>query len=65
MGIVGSEAASSAQLKGAKTIVAGIGGSKMGIDGFKDSEIVTGGSEDSVCVDMIAEEDKGMIGEFV
>ena len=65
MGIVESEAASSTQLKGAEKIVlvAGVGDSKMGIGG--SSEKVTVGDRGSVCVDMDAEEDGGIIGEFV
>ena len=65
MGIVESEAASSAQLKGAEEIVlvAGVGDSEMGIRG--SSEKVTVGDRGSVCVDMDAEEDGGIIGEFV
>jgi hypothetical protein len=67
VGIVGSIAASSAQLKGAEEIVlvAGIGGSEMGIGKGIDSENVTVGSEDSVCMDIDAEDDEGMIRGFV
>lgn len=66
MGIVEIEAASSAQLKGAKEIVAGIRGSEMGMG--DDSENVTVGSSGgsvTVCVDIDATEDGGMIGGFV
>jgi hypothetical protein len=62
-GIVGSEKGSSAQLKGVETTVVGIRGSEMGTG--DDSEGVIVGSECSVCVDMVAEEDGGMIREFV
>ena len=65
VGIFESKAASSAQLKGAEEIVlvAGVGDSEMGIRG--SSEKVTVGDRGSVCVDMDAEEDGGIIGEFV
>ena len=62
MGIVGSEIASSAQLKGVETIVAGIEDSEMGTD---DSESFSDSNLGSVCVDIDAEEDGGSIGEFV
>jgi hypothetical protein len=63
VGIVGSEIASSAQLKGEEELVAGIGGSKIGIGigigmGI-DSEIV--GIGGSVCMDMDADEGRGII----
>ena len=62
MGIVGSEIASSAQLKGAKEIVTGIWGSE--IEMGDDSEKVTVGNGDSVCVDIDADEDRGIRGGF-
>ena len=70
MGIVEIEAASSAQLKGVERIEAGIGGSEIGIGmgvgigigGLKDLEIIGNGG--SVCVDIDAVEDGGIIGEF-
>jgi len=70
MGIVESETASFAQLKGVKEIVAGIGGLEIGIrrgigesGDMKDSETI--GNSGSVCMDIDAEEDRGIIGEFV
>ena len=63
MGIFESEIASSAQLKGAEIVVAGFGESKMEMD--NDSERVVVGIRDSVCVDMVAEENGGMIWECV
>jgi hypothetical protein len=72
MGIFESKAASSAQLKGAKTVVAGIGGLEIeigigigfiGIGGSKGLEAV--GIGGSVCVDMVAEVDEEIIGGFV
>ena len=65
MGIVESEKGSSAQLKGAEVIVAGIRGSKMETGDSKDSEMVTIGNRGLVWVDMVAEEDWGMIGGVV
>jgi hypothetical protein len=59
MGIVEIEAASSAQLKGAEGIVAGIGDSEIGIGEGIDSETV--GIGGSVCVDIVAVEYVGMI----
>jgi hypothetical protein len=62
VGIIGSEIASSAQLKVEEEIVPGIGGSEIEI-GMKtgvDSEMVG-----SVCVDIDAEKDRGMIRELV
>jgi hypothetical protein len=56
-------AASSAQLKVAETVVAGIRSSEMGMD--DDSEKVTVGNGGSVWVDIDAEEDEGMIRGFV
>ena len=61
-GIIGSEIVSSAQLKGAETMVAGIRGSTIGID--DSSEGVLSGNGGSVCVDMVTE-DGGMSVEFV
>ena len=63
VGIVGSEIASSAQLKDVEEMVEGISGSEMGMG--DDSEKVTVGSRGSVCVDIDAEEDGRIIGEFV
>ena len=65
MGIVEIDAASSAQLKRAEEIVlvAGVEDPEMKIGG--DSEVITVGKRGSVCVDMDAEEDGGIIGEFV
>jgi len=73
MGRVEIEAASSAQLKGAKIVVAGIGGSEIGIGigtgigigigDLKDLEMIGNGG--SICLGMVAAEDGGMIGEFV
>ena len=65
MGIVEIDAASSAQLKRAEEIVlvAGVEDPEMEIGG--DSEMITVGKRGSVCVDMDAEEDGGIIGEFV
>jgi hypothetical protein len=63
VGIAESEMASSAQLKDVETMVAGMGGFKTGRgDG---SEGITVGNGGSVCVDIDAEEDGGMIGENV
>ena len=62
MGIVGSETASSAQLKKAEKIVVGIGDSGMGTG--DDSGKVTVGSEGSVCVDIDADEDREIRGGF-
>ena len=63
MGIVGSETASSTQLKSVETIVAGIEDSEMGTG--DDSESFSDSNMGSVCVDIDAEEDGGSIGEFV
>jgi hypothetical protein len=63
VGIVGSMVASSAQLKVAETVVAGIGISETGMG--NDSENVTVDNGGSVWVDIDAEEDEGMIREFV
>jgi hypothetical protein len=65
MGIVEIETASSAQLKGVEDIVASIRDSEIGkgIGDLKDLETV--GIDDSVCVDMVAEVDWGMIGMSV
>ena len=62
MGIVEIDAASSAQLKRAKEIVlvAGVEDPEMEIGG--DSEMITVGKRGSV---LDAEEDGGIIGEFV
>jgi hypothetical protein len=62
VGIVGSEAASSAQLKGAKTVVAGIGVSEIGVGTGIDSEMV--GIGGSICVDMVADMDWGVNGGY-
>ena len=59
--MVEMKADSSAQLKGTERVVAGIGGSGVGIE--TDSEMVGVGG--SVCVDIVAVEDEGMIGGFV
>ena len=61
MGIVGIEAASSAQLKGVEEIVAGIRGSGIGIGKGIESEMVGG----SVCVDTVTEVDWGVKGGFI
>jgi hypothetical protein len=63
MGIVVSETVSSAQLKGAKTVVGDIRDSKVETD--NDLEGVRVGDKGSVCVDIVAEEDWEMIGGFV
>jgi hypothetical protein len=65
MGIFEIETASSAQLKGVEDIVASIRDSEIGkgIGDLKDLETV--GIDDSVCVDMVAEVDWGMIGMSV
>ena len=63
MGIVEIETASSAQLKGIETMVAGIRESEMGID--DNSEGIMVGNGGSVCVDIVTEEDGGIIGGFV
>jgi hypothetical protein len=67
MGIVEIETALSAQLKGVEEIVASIGDSEIGkgigIEDLKNLETV--GIDDSVCVDMVAEVDWGMIGMSV
>ena len=65
MGIIEIAAVSSAQLKGAKTVVSGIGDSEIraGIgNGMGDSGVLeTVGIGDSVCVDMVTVENEGMI----
>ena len=61
MGIFESEIASSAQLKGAEIVVAGFGGSKIETDNDPERVVVGIRDSDSVCVDMVAEEDGGMI----
>jgi hypothetical protein len=58
-GIVGGEKVLSAQLKGSETVVAGIEGSKRGT--VNELERGMAGDEVSVCVDMDAVEDGGMI----
>ena len=58
MGIVASEMASSDQLKGVETIVAGVVDSKMEARDSEDSEMV--GNNGSVCVDIDAAEVGGM-----
>jgi hypothetical protein len=63
MRIVGSEIVSSAQLKGAKTVVNGVEDSKAETN--NDLEGIMTGDKGSVCVDIVAEEDWGMIREFV
>ena len=70
MGIVGSVAAWFAQSKGVGELIAGIGGLEMGIGngkelagGSKNLEMV--GADGSVCVDIDAEADGEMIGEYV
>ena len=63
MGIFESEIASSTQLKGAEIVVASFGESKMETD--NDLERVVVGIRDLVCVDMVAEENGGMIWECV
>ena len=63
MGIVESKAASFTQLKGVEEIVTGIGGSKIETDDNSEGNSV--GNRGSVCVDMVAVEDGGMIGECV
>ena len=65
MGIVEIETALSAQLKGVEEIVASIGDSEIG-KGIGDLKTFkTVGIDDSVCVDMVAEVDWGMIGMSV
>lgn len=65
MGIIESEAASSAQLKGAEEIVADSKGTEVeigtGIDSNSEMVSVIG----SVCVDMVAEEVDGIITVLV
>ena len=63
MGIVESEAASFAQLKGAETVIAGIGGSKIGMDDGSEKGMV--GKGGSVCMDIDAEVDWRVEGKFV
>ena len=69
MGIIGSTAASSAQLKGVKKVVAGIGGSEIGMEmgigigDSKDLEMI--GNVGLVCVDIDVVGDGGMIGGYV
>ena len=60
MGIVESRTASSDQLKGVETVAGMVG--EIGIG--EDSEMITAGDRGSVCVDINAVEDGGMIGEF-
>ena len=62
MGIAASEMASSAQLKGVETIVAGVVDLEMEVGDSEDSEMV--GNDDSVCVDIDAVEVEGMKGRF-
>ena len=62
MGIVEIEMASSAQLKGVETIVAGVVDSEMEAGDSEDSEMV--GNNGSVCVDIDAVEVEGMKGGF-
>lgn len=62
MGIVESETVSFAQLKGAKTVTGGIRGSKTGTS--DDSEKIMVDKGGSVCVDMVTEEEGGMIEGF-
>lgn len=57
MGIVEIEAASSAQSKEVERIVAGIGGSEMGMDDNSEKITVGNDSEGSVRVDIDAAED--------
>ena len=61
MGIFESEIASSAQVKGAEIVVASFRGSKMETDNDLERVVVGIRDLDSVCVDMVAEEDGGMI----
>ena len=57
MGIVRRETISSAQLKGAKTMVVDIRGSKMGTGNFENSKGVNMiGDSNLVCVDIVAED---------
>ena len=63
MGIVESEAASSAQIKGAGTVGAGIRVSEMMTEDESEGEMVGNGG--SVCVDMVAVEGGGMERMFV
>ena len=62
MGIVESETASSAQLKGVGTIVAGVVDSEMEAGYSEDLEMV--GNNGSVCVDIDAVEVEGVKGRF-
>ena len=65
MGIVESETASSAQLKGVETIVAGVVDSEMEAgdsEDLEDLEMV--GNNGSVCVDIDAVEVEGVKGRF-
>ena len=62
MGIVGSETASFAQLKGVGTIIAGVVDSEMEAGDSEDSEMV--GNNGSVCVDIDAVEVEGMKGRL-
>ena len=62
MGIVESETASSAQLKGVETIVAGVVDLEMEAGDSEDSEMV--GNNGSVCVDIDAVEVEGVKGRF-
>ena len=60
MGIVGREIASSAQLRGAETMIVGIGNSKM--EAGNGSEGFIAGNRGLVCMDIVAEDDGKMIG---
>ena len=66
MGIVEIRSALSAQLKGAKMVVAGIGDSEIGVgieNGMGDSKgLEMVGIGDSVCVDMVTEMGLGVEG---
>ena len=62
MGIVASEMASSDQLKGVETIVAGVVDSEMEAGDSEDLEMV--GNNGLVCVDIDAVEVEGMKGGF-
>ena len=62
MGILESEMASSVQLKGVETIVAGVVDSEMEAGDSEDLEMV--GNNGSVCVDIDAVEVEGVKGRF-
>ena len=62
MGILESEMASSAQLKGVETIVAGVVDLEMEAGDSDDSEMV--GNNGSVCVDIDAVEVEKIKGRF-